>query len=181
MTAALKFLAAVVLVAGETRAEEKVAAEKTPEVSAELKAKIEGWIKALGADDYAVRERATEALTQAGKNAAPFLKTAAKEGDAETRTRAARILDQVEPPPLPKQASADGKYRNLLKKVHAPQDQATYGDFSDYGHYTGANWAGETNLPPGYWVYVFPNWYIWGEEAQGGGAQGQQQPVPEDF
>jgi hypothetical protein len=51
-----------------------------------------------------------------------------------------------------------------------PQDKATYGNFSDYGSpgrtthptvvaYT--SWAGYNNLPPGYWVYVYPHWYIW--------------------
>ena len=24
-------------------------------------------------------------------------------------------------------------------------------------------YAGYRDLPTGYWVYVYPNWYIWGE------------------
>jgi hypothetical protein len=63
-------------------------------------------------------------------------------------------------------ASVGGKYRKLLREIKVPQDFATYRYFSDYGHYEGTEWAGYTNLPPGYWVYVYPNWYIWGECTQ---------------
>ena len=63
-----------------------------------------------------------------------------------------------EPPQLP---SVHGKYRVLLRKIHVPQDTNAYGKFTDYGMYTGDSWAGYTKLPPGYWVYVYPHWYIW--------------------
>jgi hypothetical protein len=63
-----------------------------------------------------------------------------------------------------RQASADGKYCQLLRKIRVPQDESTYGAFDDYGYWAGDCWAGYTNLPPGYWVYVAPNWYIWGAQ-----------------
>jgi hypothetical protein len=63
-----------------------------------------------------------------------------------------------EPPQL---HSVYGKYRVLLRKIHVPQDTNAYGKFTDYGMYTGNAWAGYNDLPPGYWVYVYPNWYIW--------------------
>jgi hypothetical protein len=63
-----------------------------------------------------------------------------------------------EAPSLPTVA---GKYRVLLRKIHVPQDKASYGLFTDYGMYTGDSWAGYINLPAGYWVYVYPHWYIW--------------------
>jgi hypothetical protein len=63
-----------------------------------------------------------------------------------------------------KKASVDGKYGNLLKKFEVAGDKEAYGEFNDYGRYEGTEWAGQKNLPPGYWVYVAPNWYIWGEE-----------------
>ena len=44
-----------------------------------------------------------------------------------------------------------------------PGDQASYGAFNDWGHWSGNAWAGYTNLPTGYWVYDAPNWYIWGQ------------------
>lgn len=59
-------------------------------------------------------------------------------------------------------ASVNGKYYNLLMTLYVPQDQASYGNFYDWGYYTGTSYAGYNNIPPGYWVYVYPNWYVWG-------------------
>jgi hypothetical protein len=61
--------------------------------------------------------------------------------------------------------SAYGKYSNLLTTLYVPQDQGGYGDYYDWGYYTGTSYAGYSNLPVGYWVYVYPNWYIWGSLA----------------
>jgi hypothetical protein len=63
----------------------------------------------------------------------------------------------------PRAASAHGKYANLLQKICVPGDEQTYGAFNDWGYWDGTEWAGYSNLPAGYWVYVAPNWYIWGE------------------
>lgn len=57
-------------------------------------------------------------------------------------------------------SSAGGKYADLIKTVEAPQDEATYGAFRDYGAWGPGPWAGEMQ-PAGYWVYVAPRWYIW--------------------
>jgi hypothetical protein len=62
----------------------------------------------------------------------------------------------------PDAASVNGKYYNLLKVINVPQDRATYGDFDDYGYYSSTSYAGYSNIPAGYWVYVYPDWYIWG-------------------
>ena len=59
-------------------------------------------------------------------------------------------------------ASVNGKYSNLLMTLYVPQDQGSYGNFYDWGYYTGTSYAGYNNIPPGYWVYVYPNWYVWG-------------------
>lgn len=64
------------------------------------------------------------------------------------------------------EATVSGKYRNLLKKIHVPQDSGAYGQFNDYGPWTGTSYAGHDNLPRGHWVYVFPHWYIWGETTE---------------
>jgi hypothetical protein len=61
-----------------------------------------------------------------------------------------------------KKASVNGKYSNLLTVIHMPSDKGTYGEFSDYGPYTGTAWGTYKGLPKGNWVYVFPHWYIWG-------------------
>jgi hypothetical protein len=59
---------------------------------------------------------------------------------------------------------ADGaKYSKLLRKIEVQEDQSTYGEFYDYGYWSGTSWRGHRDLPPGYWVYVAPHWYIFGE------------------
>jgi len=60
-------------------------------------------------------------------------------------------------------ASVDGKYRRLVKKIEVRDDFQRFGAFNDYGHWDGTEYAGHKDLPPGNWVYVYPNWYIWAE------------------
>ncbi|HVS34519.1 MAG TPA: hypothetical protein VMS17_02990 [Gemmataceae bacterium] len=67
-----------------------------------------------------------------------------------------------------KKATVDGKYTRLLTVIHVPSDKDDYGEFNDYGAYDGTEWAGYSGLPKGYWVYIFPNWYIWEKEGKGG-------------
>lgn len=62
---------------------------------------------------------------------------------------------------VPAQAHVNGKYAKLLRKIHVPNDRASYGDFTDYGAYNGNSYGGFNDLPSGYWVYVQPYWYIW--------------------
>jgi hypothetical protein len=81
-------------------------------------------------------------------------------------------------PPDQVKASVNGKYSKLLKVINVPQDQADYGAFNDYGYYTGTSWAGFDNLPVGYWVYVAPNWYIWGQQGNAAVAPPNQNPKP---
>jgi Ca-activated chloride channel family protein len=63
-------------------------------------------------------------------------------------------------------ATVNGKYRNLLRIVEAPADAESYGPFHDYGRWEETSYAGQSNLPQGYWVYVAPNWFIWGDQAK---------------
>jgi hypothetical protein len=60
-------------------------------------------------------------------------------------------------------AQVEGKYRMLLKQITVPEDAATEGEFKDFGSWFGTSWAGYADLPQGYWVYVYPCWYVWGE------------------
>lgn len=63
-----------------------------------------------------------------------------------------------------RRASMDGRYSRLLRRIAAPDDRANYGEFHDYGHFQQlADYQGEAAVPAGYWVYVSPYWYIWGE------------------
>src|SRR5262249_52178895 len=48
-----------------------------------------------------------------------------------------------------------------LRKIEVKEDRETYTDFHDFGRWTGDSYAGQDNLPTGYWVYVAPHWYIW--------------------
>jgi len=63
-------------------------------------------------------------------------------------------------------ATVDGKYRRLLKKIEVRSDVATYGDFRDFGHWDRTAYSGHSDLPAGYWVWVYPNWYIWGDAVE---------------
>lgn len=89
------------------------------------------------------------------------------------RIQAPRVADPVPPPvAIPAElgekealakAAVDGKYKRLLEKIRVPQDLQTYGEFEDYGFWAGGSYAGQDNLPQGYWVYVYPNWFLWGD------------------
>jgi hypothetical protein len=72
---------------------------------------------------------------------------------------------QVEVEAMPDAASAHGKYSTLLRRIHCPEDEPSYHRFTDYGMFTGTSWHNYTNLPPGYWVYSYPDWYIWRDSA----------------
>ena len=63
-------------------------------------------------------------------------------------------------------ATVDGKYRRLLKKIEVRNDVATYGEFQDFGPWDETAYSGHSDLPTGYWVWVYPNWYIWGDAAE---------------
>jgi len=56
--------------------------------------------------------------------------------------------------------SAYGKYQDLIQVVECEKDRDRYGDYHDYGYWAGKTWCG-TRVSPGFWVYVYPNWYIW--------------------
>jgi hypothetical protein len=58
-------------------------------------------------------------------------------------------------------ARVEGKYTELLEIFEAESDYRAYSTFHDFGHYPATSYAGQSDLPEGYWVYVYPNWYIW--------------------
>jgi len=61
--------------------------------------------------------------------------------------------------------NANGKYLNLLYVLDMPKDREAYGGHCDWGYWTGTAWGDYTDLKPGFWVYVYPKWYIWGSRA----------------
>lgn len=81
--------------------------------------------------------------------------------------------------PAPPAASPDanGKYTGLLAEIYCPDDRSTYGDFSDWGQYSGGLYCG-TNAPAGYWVYANDTWFIWANLAGGGNSVPNVGPGP---
>ena len=59
-------------------------------------------------------------------------------------------------------ASIGGKYRKLLKVLNRPLDKSTYKEFIEYGYKPYGLRLG-TWAPAGFYVYVYPKWYIWKE------------------
>jgi gas vesicle protein len=207
--------------------------EPTKAAAADAK-QLKKLIHELGSDDFSVREKATQGLTDIGRTALPALREALQSADAEVRQRARRVMDSIQTSTkylleslkdsdpsqrkeaaeilerlggsakpivpalvealkdkdetvrdavinalvaidpaadalaraIPAKAHVEGKYQKLLRRIRVSRDKQSYSDFSDYGHYDGSEWAGYTDLPPGYWVYVYPHWYIWGEQKQ---------------
>jgi hypothetical protein len=82
----------------------------------------------------------------------------------------------ISPTTEPAAAAPRSRYSTLLQQIAVPDDQKSYGDFCDFGYWAGATYAGHNDLPPGYWVYLAPNWYIYKEEVSGAIASGPQTP-----
>jgi hypothetical protein len=70
------------------------------------------------------------------------------------------LLGKVKVTDLLKKA-ANGKYAHLQRVLLVPSDQANYMQFSDFGFWNGTGYMGFNDLPAGYWIYVYPRWFIW--------------------
>ncbi len=62
---------------------------------------------------------------------------------------------------LEAKASVGGRYSVLLHVLHVPKDREEFGEFRDWGRWNGTEYEGIQNLSPGYWVYVYPYWFVW--------------------
>ncbi len=128
-------------------------------------------LEGLKDDNPAARREAAQGLERLGAKAKPAvaaLTEALRDKNETVREAVFNALLAIDPEvkallqAIPKKAHGD-KYQKLLRRIRVPQDQKEYTDFNDYGFYEGTEWAGFTDLPQGYWVYVYPYWYIWGE------------------
>lgn len=74
------------------------------------------------------------------------------------------VWAEAQPLPLeaPEKARVDGTYDRLLRVIPAPDDARTLGAFRNGGRMDRTAYKGLTDIPPGYWVYVEPSWYVWG-------------------
>lgn len=138
----------------------------------QLEESPEPFLADLKSRDPAERLRAIQELGRLGpkaKVAVPNLLELANRKDEPTRDEAIVALLRIAPEDKriaglhPVKASVNGKYTKLLRRIHVPNDVVSYGEFRDWGHYTGTSYAGHNDLPAGHWVYVEPHWYIWGE------------------
>jgi hypothetical protein len=137
---------------------------------------------ALKDEDTEVAVKAAEslaALREKGKNAIPALREATKAAGVRGEAAAAALVCinpeiETESPEIAKllqsRASVGGKYRNQLMRIKVPQDLTGRQFFRDQALIVGisppaADYRGHKGLPQGYWVYVYPYWYIWGEQS----------------
>lgn len=72
----------------------------------------------------------------------------------------------LDPQEADRKASVDGKYSKLMRTIEVKYDYLTYTEFSDYGFSSESTYGGQTDIPKGYWVYVYPNWYVYEEKAK---------------
>jgi hypothetical protein len=142
-------------------------------ILAQIRATPAVLLEELRDADPAVRRQAAAALAELGdkgKVALPALVLLVKDRDAAVRQAALDALLVLDPTNkavaghCPPKAHANGKYARLLRKIRVPQDRASYGDYRDYGHSATPEWHGHKGIPTGYWVYVYPDWYIWAEQ-----------------
>jgi len=94
---------------------------------------------------------------------------------AAVPTQPRRVL-RAAPSNASAQASLNGKYSNLLQVLNCPSDSLEYGNFRDYGYWKGGVWCGQTGKA-GYWVWLNPNWYVWGRQGQAKMQQRRQIPA----
>lgn len=53
-----------------------------------------------------------------------------------------------------------GGYTGVERTLLARYDYLRYGEYHDYGYSKESVYAGVKDIPPGYWVYVYPHWYV---------------------
>jgi hypothetical protein len=81
-------------------------------------------------------------------------------GAAPTAPRALPLQESLE------KARVDGKYAMLLRQIKVEKDREKFGVFRDVGRRTTMDYGSFAGLPAGYWVYVYPYWYIWRDLAE---------------
>jgi hypothetical protein len=91
------------------------------------------------------------------------VQTDALAGESETVRSGKYVAESL--PALTRPQGEGAKYAKLLRTLTVEDDRSTYGDFYDDGYWSGTEYKGNRNLPAGYWVYVAPHWYIFGEAA----------------
>lgn len=61
----------------------------------------------------------------------------------------------------PSDPTRGGKYSQLMHILTVSEDCESYGSVYDWGYWGCTEYAGNTQLNPGYWVYIAPKWYVY--------------------
>ncbi len=77
--------------------------------------------------------------------------------------QADHLLGEVKPADLLGKAAMNGKYKNLSRVLLVPNDRSSCDRFTDFGFWNGTAYSDVTDLKPGYWVYVYPRWFVWSD------------------
>jgi hypothetical protein len=150
-------------------------ARRAQHLVAEIQNSLPYLTHALKETDAQMRKEAALALERLGpkaKEALPMLLDALKDPEESVRDSVVSAVLAIDPlnqsvaEVVPAKAHVNGKYAKLLRRIKCPDDRQSYSDYRDFGYYQQCDWAGYTNIPAGYWVYVYPYWYIWGTETK---------------
>ena len=55
----------------------------------------------------------------------------------------------------------NNRYHGFVARIHDPASRSSYGTCHDYGSWFGSSYKGRRVPRGAYWVYVYPNWYVW--------------------
>jgi hypothetical protein len=73
------------------------------------------------------------------------------------------LLGDLKTQELLSRAAVAGKYKHLKRVLLVPNDRSICNQFADFGFWNGTAYADATDLTPGYWVYVYPRWFLWND------------------
>jgi hypothetical protein len=160
----------------------KFAASALAHRSLEPSTAVPALTEALKDKDRDVRMRAADSLGIWGtkaKAAVPILTEWLKGRDGLLVEAAAAALVRIDEDlekktpaitqALQRKASVRGNYFHLSARIKVPQD-LTFSAFQDRASIIGMSpavrdYQGYKDLPKGYWVYIYPYWYLWAERA----------------
>lgn len=83
----------------------------------------------------------------------------AQDDHATAKRKRIQKLLRADPAAALRLATIQGKYRMLLRQIRVDEPGAEL--ILDKGYQDLATYGGHHHLPPGYWVYVRPYWFIW--------------------
>ncbi|WP_160148373.1 serine/threonine-protein kinase [[Leptolyngbya] sp. PCC 7376] len=89
-----------------------------------------------------------------------------------TQTEPSEPTPSVIPPePIPEpivvdETSAYGRYTDLIQVITCDTALEEYGSYNDWGYWEADGTVCGADAQSGYWVYVYPDWYVWETEVE---------------